>query len=201
MPVGLQILIAIVVFATVIGAIAQFLSKLNLAAPNQIARRPGVAKPAAGRTSANEIDKFLAEIDRLRKKQPEPPPQPRPATLQERIDHRRVARSVSAPEPPPPPPAEPPRRQPAPQAFTHQQAMRLDELPMAKALAPMPSAPPPPAAPAQPATRVTRSRVARPSVMTPFANTLAGLLASPQAVPMAVVLQEVLGPPKCRRQG
>jgi hypothetical protein len=40
----------------------------------------------------------------------------------------------------------------------------------------------------------------RPQPKTPLARNLTGLLGSGQGVALAVVLQEVLGPPKCRKQ-
>src|SRR5687768_435875 len=76
----LFLVVAVVVISVVVGAIAQVLNKLNEAAaqpPRPNGPRP--ANPPAGK----DMDRFLAEIDRLRRKAAaeaagEPPP-PRPA--------------------------------------------------------------------------------------------------------------------------
>jgi hypothetical protein len=62
----LFLVVAVVVISVVVGAIAQFLNKLNEAAaapPRAAGARPG-NPPAAGK----DMDRFLAEIDRLRRK-------------------------------------------------------------------------------------------------------------------------------------
>ncbi len=56
------------------------------------------------------------------------------------------------------------------------------------------------AATPQPTTRVTRlPQRPRPAPKTPFAKHLTTLLATPHGLAAAIVLQEILGPPKCRR--
>jgi len=53
-----------------------------------------------------------------------------------------------------------------------------------------------------PATRVTHlARRARPRPKTNLARNLTDLLNSGQGVALAVILQEVLGPPRCQKHG
>src|SRR5438309_1691403 len=85
------LIVAVVVISAVVGAIAQFLNKLNeAAAPPPRAGGPRPAAPAAGK----DMDRFLAEIDRLRRK----------------------AAAEAAGEQPPPRSAAPPKAQPVARA-------------------------------------------------------------------------------------
>jgi hypothetical protein len=85
---------------------------------------------------------------------------------------------VARPLPPPPPPA----------------PSRFEDRPAAAPVV----VPPPPVAVARP---VVAKSSARTAPETPFGRQLAGLLSDPKSIPMAVVLTEILGPPKCRRPG
>ncbi|QDU24282.1 hypothetical protein [Urbifossiella limnaea] len=86
----LFLVVAVLVISVVVGVIAQFLNKLNEAAA-QPAARPNGPRPPAGGAPAKDMDRFLAEIDRLRRKaaaeaageQPPPKPAaaPRPAPV------------------------------------------------------------------------------------------------------------------------
>src|SRR6187549_1311023 len=68
------LILAIVIISAVVGAIAQFLNKLNEAnAPP--ARRPA---GAGNKPVDRDMDRFLAEIDRLRKKNAEAAQQQQP---------------------------------------------------------------------------------------------------------------------------
>src|SRR5438067_9954672 len=67
------LIIVIVIISAVVGAIAQFLNKLGeMNAPNRRADRAAAgprAEPAAApRQADRDMDRFLAEIDRLRRK-------------------------------------------------------------------------------------------------------------------------------------
>lgn len=208
------LIIVIVIISAVVGAIAQFLNKLNeLNAPG---RKPAVpARPNAGgggavRQSGSDMDRFLAEIDRLRKKNadstatqtankpsaPEPKPQPRQA---DRPRPRVVADAAE-------PPAQPRRREttdaagftapPAAPAspITSGSSSRPEDLPVATVVSPTSST-------GAPSTRVTRlPQRNRPTPKTDLAKNLTGLLNSGQGIAMAVILQEVLGPPKSQRR-
>jgi hypothetical protein len=70
---------------------------------------------------------------------------------------------------------------------------RAGDLPMATVVTP-------PSGTGAPATRVTRLMLRpRPTPKTPFAKNLTSLLGSGQGLALAIVLSEVLGPPKCRK--
>jgi hypothetical protein len=195
------ILIAVVVISTVVGAVAKLLN--NLAEMNAAANRPRPplpGRPAGGnggggggtvRQATSDMDRFLAEIDRLRKKTADAPPPPAnqapaaPVVQPERRPDRPRPRVVAElADPPkadhgfataPPPPARP------------------AELPVATVVAPA-------AGVGAPATRVTRFvERPRPVAKTPFAKSLTALLASGHGLATAVVLQEVLGPPKSKK--
>ena len=196
------ILIAVVVISTVVGAVAKLLN--NLAEMNAAANRPRPpvpGRPAGGgggnggggtvRQATSDMDRFLAEIDRLRKKTADAPPPP-------------------ANQAPAAPVVQPERRPDRPRPRV---VAELAELP--KADAGFATTPPPPARPAElpvatvvtpsagtgaPATRVTRFvERPRPAAKTPFAKSLTALLASGHGLATAVVLQEILGPPRSKK--
>ena len=67
----MQIFIAVVIISAIVGAVAQFLSKMNEQQANagkRAAARPSRAEGGAVRQSAGDVDRFLAEIDRLRRR-------------------------------------------------------------------------------------------------------------------------------------
>lgn len=210
----LLVFLMLVVISAVIGAVSQVL-KNAAQQPAPMARpRP---RPAAGqKPAATDIDKFLEEIDRLRKRKAE-------ADGSERSEPpvaAPVARPPARPQPQPTaravPTAEPRRKRkpdPQPKAETKPTArpVRVNDLPVAPAVS---KAPPPPAAEShRPVVTAPLQLAALPKVTsgpmvtaspnqpkkTAFSRQLTGLLATPQAVPMAVVLAEILGPPKCRQ--
>lgn len=162
---------------------------------------------AAVKAPASDMDRFLAEIDRLRRKAsmgPEPAP---------------AAPGASPPVTPVVQPIKPPAEKPrtrvvaelaetaaaaanaaagfstSPQAPTRSApvAAQIEELPVARVLRPNSST-------GAPATKVTRfANRPRPAAKTNFGKNLTQLLGSGQGVAMAVVLQEILGPPKAKR--
>ena len=141
------------------------------------------------------MDRFLAEIDRLRKKTAEAPPpppnqapaapvvqpekrpdKPRPRVVAEVAELPKQDLGFAAPQPPAPPASKP------------------GELPVASVVAP-------PSTTGAPATRITRfAGRARPVAKTPFAKNLTSLLATSQGLALAIVLQEVLGPPPSKKR-
>lgn len=199
------------------------------AAEDERAERPNRAAPAAPTTehtggtvkpANSEMDRFLAEIDRLRRKaavNPDPPAaqpgsaapvapvvQPiRPATADR---PRRVVAELAPPTPTAPvvapiaSPVSPPTGGGAsfgtsPQAPTRSApvAAQVEQLPVAQVLRTTSST-------GAPATKVTRfGPRARPTDKTNFGKNLAALLSSGQGAAMAVVLMEVLGPPKSKK--
>lgn len=156
-------------------------------------------RPAQGGEPArpsSEVERFLEEINRLRRRaadgqkpadetreeepraepspRPEPPPRPQPPSLPRRP--RRTPAVVVPPrravaQPPPPPPA--------------QAVPVLDVLEVI-------------AAPATPMAKAAQ-RIPAPAA-SPAVAQLRTLLASPQNLQTAVLLHEVLGPPRCRRR-
>ena len=215
-------IVIILVISAVVGAIAQFLNKVNDA--NAVNRRvvpPPAARPqlpantgnAANPTAAApgkqvaDMDRFLAEIDRLRRKnaQAAPPPEPakpaQPVKPPERSRQRVMAEVAEPPRGtsfPSAPPLSFPSAPPAPPSGL---ATRLDELPMA-VLAPSSATGAPTTRVTAPATRVTApARRAVPTPKTAFGKEFAALLGTGKGAAMAVVLTQVLGPPKARRRG
>jgi hypothetical protein len=207
----LLLIVIIIIISAVVGAIAQFLNRLgemNNNAPNRRADA-GVrrAEPAAGgRQADRDMDRFLAEIDRLRRKNAEATAAPaapaaRPATR----PPERPRQRVEMPEPARPaealgftaPPAAPPSPVVSAPPTTAYSTTPPEALPVATVVMPPPSGT---STGAPAATRVTRiAQRARPQPKTPLARNLTGLLGSGQGVALAVILQEVLGPPKCRK--
>ncbi|MCI0699588.1 MAG: hypothetical protein L0241_00685 [Planctomycetia bacterium] len=218
--------LTLVIISTVVGAIAKMLN--NLQEQNAQRRveqerqaraeradergnrgdRPPRAAPVnagGGRQPNSDMDRFLAEIDRLRRKQAGAPDQPQPAAAQP------VAPVVQPVKPAPDKPrprvvaelAEPQQTQPpgapsfgtSPQAPTRTAPVggQIEELPVATVLKATSST-------GAPATRVTRiAGRARPAAKSLFGKNLTTLLGTGHGVAMAVVLQEILGPPKCKQ--
>jgi hypothetical protein len=196
------VVIVIVVMVAVVAKIANSLNELN-AMKNKPGRPTGGAgsdgEGGSVRQTKSDMDRFLAEIDRLRKKnadttQPQsskkPPPvapvvqpakQPQKTEKAERPRARVVAEH-----------GEPVRQdtgfaQLQPAATTGPKA---GDLPVATVVSQ-------PGGTGAPATKVTRLfGRPRPVAKTPFAKTLTGLLNSGQGLALAIVLQEILGPPK-----
>jgi hypothetical protein len=187
------------------------------AAQDERAERPR-ATPAAAtsdahsggtvRPATSEMDRFLAEIDRLRRKaaaNPDPPPaqpgssapvapvvQPIKPPASERPRPRVVAELA---EQPTAPLASGASFGTSPQApsRTAPVAGQIEELPVASVLRTT-------SATGAPATKVTLfTKRPRPAARTNFGKNLTALLASGQGVAMAVVLQEILGPSKAKQ--
>ena len=191
------IFLLIVVVSMVIGAVSQVLKVAQKAAPPPRARpRPAAARPASG-----EIDRFLEEIDRLRKKKAEgaadrptsQPPVARPVKVAKVLPPTEARRPKRRPDVPPvaKPAAPPPRLADLPMAtpVVEPAAFVRSEVTAQPRLAALPKVTSGPAVSAS----LGQQRQNR------FKRDLTALLASPQATPMAVVLTEILGPPKCRK--
>jgi hypothetical protein len=210
------LIIAIFVITTVVGVIAKVLNKMNEAAVPP-PRRPAREMTDGTRQSNKDMDRFLAEIDRLRRKNAESteptaaapapakpaqrPLKPVPVSRGNRSERQKTKGKAVAEL------AEPQRRRvdssamaapPAPVApgtLSPDAHTKLSELPVATVVGATSST----GAPA--ATRVTRLPTrARPTPKTNLAMNLTGLLNSGQGVAMAVILQEILGPPKGHKQ-
>ncbi len=206
MPPFLLVIIAIIIISTIVGAVAKLLNNLNEAnanaanAANAARARQGAPAGAGGggnsgpvlRQSTTDMDRFLAEIDRLRKKSAEAPPPPQnqapaapvvqPAKQQDRPRPRVVAeladnRDTGFPQAAPAPTTGP----------------KPGDLPMASVVN-LPSGT------GAPATRVTRfANRPRAVAKTPFAKNLTTLLGSGHGLALAIVLQEILGPASSKK--
>lgn len=194
------IIITIVIISTVVGAVARLLNSMNEL--NNAPRNRAPARPEGGggvvRQSSSDMDRFLAEIDRLRKKHADASTTPRgeeipvapvvqPARQSDRPRTRVVAEI-----------AEPASCQPdtgfGPPALSAQTTgPKAGDLPLATVVSPLTGT-------GVPTTRVTKlSGRARPSAKTPFAKNLTSILNSGQGLALAVVLQEILGPPRSKQ--
>ncbi|WP_439625798.1 hypothetical protein [Gemmata sp.] len=206
------IILAIVIISTVVGAVSKLINGLNEMnnAPRGRGANPRAANPpmnrgGAGPRQANsDMDRFLAEIDRLRKKSGDAPQQQQqnqnpsavvpvvqPVKVPERSRSRVTAELAEAP----------PQRAdggftqyfPAAAPAALARPAELAMLQTATVVAPESST-------GAPATRVTRLATRpRPVAKTPLAKNLTALLNSGQGLALAIVLQEVLGPPKSKK--
>jgi hypothetical protein len=198
MPNGLIIFIVIVVLSAIIGAVSQVLKNQQQAEQARAARARAAVRNEnnreSGRTSS-DIDRFLDEIDKLRRKSvagsAEGPavraPVARRPNRPPEVPTVGRARSLRPPE-------EVTRSfpgvadRPLPTARTAP-PVRVEDLPVAPVIGW--------AAKTRPAAATAPPRPSVPT--TEFSRQLANLLATPSSIPMAIVLQEVLGPPKARR--
>lgn len=189
-------IVILIIIALVVGAVAKALNNMTEA---NVARNRPVARPVGGdgnvRQTKSDMDRFLAEIDRLRKKSTDAPsPTPnKPAAVAPVVQptkqpERPRARVIAEL-------AEPPRpdlgfTQPVPAPTT---GPKPGDLPVATVVS-LPSGT------GAPATKVTRILGRpRPVAKTPFAKNLTGLLNSGNGLAMAIVLQEILGPPRSKK--
>jgi len=213
MPPFFWVVLVIVIISTVVGAVAKMLNNMNEMNAQRNARPPARAEGGGGggtvRQSSSDMDRFLAEIDRLRKKNADaPPPQPgqpapvapvvQPTKQPDRPRPRVVAELAESASRPdhgfatPPTATQPPPLPPLPPLPT---GPRAGDLPVAAVVTP------PSGTGAPVATRVTRiASRPRPVPKTDFARNLTGLLNAGQGLAMAIVLQEILGPPKCQKR-
>lgn len=202
----LLLIVSIIVISAVVGAIAQFLNKLNEAN----APPPRAERREASRQTQKDMDRFLAEIDRLRRKNSEnaeptaapakPQAKPKPvlaksANRGDKSKSKAVAEVVS----------EPPRRRVdsspmlapplpvAPGMLSPGSRLSPDALPVASVVMGGSST----GAPA--ATRVTKlAAIPGSKPRTRLSGELGALLSSGDGMVMALILREVLGPPKCK---
>ena len=192
--------------------------------PNRAAAPAAAASEAhsggAVRPATSEMDRFLAEIDRLRRKaavSPDPSPaqpgsaapvapvvqpikpanadRPRPRMVAELADPMSTVPTGAPVVTPAQPGGGGASFGTSPQAPTRNApvAGQVEQLPVATVLRTTSST-------GAPATKVTLfTKRPRPAARTDFGKNLTALLASGQGVAMAVVLQEILGPPKAKK--
>lgn len=215
MPNGLIIFISIVVLSAVIGAVTQWLKAQQQAEQERLAQTRAGSR--ADR-SENTIDKYVEEIERLRKRpQDGTPLKARPVVRKaepvvvEPVKKQRVAGEASFATMAAPvvravptsivqvsPPAPVPVFSSIPTSIPPVgPSRRIEELPLAPLIFKSPAAS---VTPAQPTSLHGGIKVtSTPQNNTEFAASLMKILASPQALPLAVVLQEILGSPRCRK--
>jgi hypothetical protein len=200
----------IIIIVVVVGVVAKVINNLN--EMNTMKNRPPMRRNGGSsrddgegggsvRQTKSDMDRFLAEIDRLRKKNadsPSPSAQPKksapiapvvqPAKQPQKTERPR-ARVVAEL-------AEPPRQDTgfSPQAPAATTGPKAGDLPMATVVTP------PGGTGAPTTTKVTRfANRPRPVAKTPFARHLTGLLNSGQGLAIAIVMQEILGPPRIKK--
>jgi hypothetical protein len=158
-------------------------------------RNPDRREPL--RTASSDIDRFLKAIDAQRNKSAPKPrtAQPKPAVVPT-VPTARRPRAAETPAP-----AFPEAKKKNAPAAKVPTATVVDDLPVAKVVGGT-SAAPVVTAPAQ-LVKPQRASVAPPSLTTDtpseFGALLTRLLSKPNAAALAVALQEVLGPPKCKQ--
>src|SRR5262245_11681707 len=206
---GLFVLVWII--SAVVKASQDSGGRRNGQAPARPQQQGGNAAPRVERTSNSDIDRFMAEIDRLRRRgegapagrpaepprpaprPPEPPrptpraePRPRPSERRERERERdRDRERRTRPTPPP----TPPRTEPIP-------VLR----PVApEAPTPPPAAPPPPPKPARPATPAAAAKLTSARPPSPVLEALQAVSKSKQGPAAALILAEIFGDPPGRR--
>jgi hypothetical protein len=196
---NLLIPLGIIVLMSVLGYLTQMLKRAaekrqmerdRDRAHERARREPVRAEPL--RTGSSDIDRFLRAVDAQRQKGG-PAPRPAPAKKADfptatPVRRPRLADTAAFPE----------AKKKAPPA---KRSTPLDDLPVAAVVGGL-AAPPVVTAPAQ-LVKPERASVAPAGTdavpVTPFGRQFAGLLNGPNALALAVALQEVLGPPKCKR--
>ena len=193
---GLLITLGIVVVMSVLGYLTQALKRASdrrlqeQEREKQRQRRAAAAEAVANPTTQNELDRYIRAVEAQRAR---PVPTARPAvrgipvavpTVQPARKPRAVDTGTAFPEAKPRGPGTAP--------------VVPDDLPMATVITPRGSVPvAAPVLKADKAGTLTASRSTR--SVTPFGRQLSALLSSKNATALAVVLHEVLGPPKCRQ--
>lgn len=204
----LIVLGVVVLISIAISVVTNWLKAQQQAEQARAAERRAAARNNnagnAGRPPASDIDRFLEEIDKLRKKSPdraEAPAKPTPVARPPAVARPVPARPVSPPvvEPTPrkrvetvayvPSQVSPsPKKQAAPKP-----PKTIEDLPVAPVLGPAPEIS---AAIARPISSIPTGTGPQKS---DFAQKLSSLLNSGDAMPMAIVIQEIFGPPKAKR--
>lgn len=169
--------------------------------PGQRPPQPDGQRPAE--RPASDVDQLLEEIDRMRRRsapqrreearpQPTPPPQAYRAEEPRRVEQPRPVVAPTVAERPRPErprtrtaqrPAEKPRTMVAKQVVPRPGAEILDVIPVAS---PVPA-------------KTVAASVRRPETSSAVLQ-LRSMLRTPSSVQAAIMLHEVLGPPRCRRR-
>lgn len=184
------IVFVVIIVIAVVSAIANAVKNQQDKEPPPRRRPPRRESGEGVRTGSSDMDRFLQEIEKLRKRNAGDGDEPRKSARGTRPKAVPTVAPVKRPKRSDAPPAVPPSR-------------RVERLPAATVLPSPPAFEPEPSpitrsAP-QPTDAPAVSRTPRPEPKTAFGKDLLALLANKQSLPVAVVLQEILGPPKCRQ--
>lgn len=195
----LIVFLLIVVVSAIIGAVSQMLKAVQQM-PQANQARPARRVPGGGANpggASSDIDRFLEEIDRLRRKKasedpglPPPPPEP-PVARPVQAERPRQARPAQAAVAP----ARPAQRRKM--QYEDPEAELASHLPSdMRGLTELPTAPP---GPAGGISKEIRKGTIGTQKLSPFATELQEILQSDNALAKAVIFSEILGPPKCKR--
>ncbi|MCX7700235.1 MAG: hypothetical protein N2039_05115 [Gemmataceae bacterium] len=164
-------------------------------------------QPRPGRSPLSDIERFLREVEQLRKKAAEEQAKAEPPI--DEVEVVRPPRSARRPPPPRPVIVELPPRPKAPEPDVvdvipaRPPTTTQFDLPAAvssgpASIAAMPPSMAPSAMPAPPRPRPASAPATVDSSRPNLGQRLVQMLRSPETVPLAIVLTEVLGPPRCR---
>ena len=209
MNIGLVVL-GLFVLVWIISAVVKATQDTGSKRPPASRPRPPADAPRIEKTSNSDIDRFMAEIDRLRRKgegapagpasekprpvqrpvverTPRAEPRSKPAEPRRERDRERRARQTSRPVPPAPPPLP-----------------MTDALPVLRPVRPTVPTPPStsasaPIKPARTATTIATTTVSRSTSASPVLETLRAVLRSNQGPAAAVILAEIFGEPRGRK--
>ena len=191
------IVVVVIIVIAVVSAIAQTIK--NQQEKDQTPRRRNNARANAPgvKTGAGDMDRFLQEIEKLRKRAADGGEEPKKPTAKPSKNPRTiptVAPSNKAKRKELPPPVAPSRRieQLPTAAIVPPPVPPQQQFPVDKGQSIASSAP-------QLNDRPTVSKAYVPAATTAFGKGLFGMLGNPQSLPMSIVLQEILGPPKSKQ--
>lgn len=193
------IVVVVIIVIAVVSAIAQTIK--NQQEKEQTPRRRNNnnnsrANASGVKTGASDMDRFLQEIEKLRKRAADGGEDPKKPAAKP----AKTARGV--------PTVTPSKKSKRNDAPTVPPSRRIEQLPTATVLPP--PVPPQQSFPADQGASIASSAPQlndRPTVSkaqvaaktTAFGQGLFGMLGNKQSLPMAIALQEILGPPKCKQ--
>lgn len=185
--------VVIIIVIAVVSAIAQTIKNQQEKEQAPRRRNNNRANASGVKTGASDMDRFLQEIEKLRKRAADGGEEPKkPASRP-----AKTTRGV---------PTVAPAKKSKRDVPTIPVSRRIEDLPSATVVPPPPptSFPvevptPPPPVPALSLDRPMVSKTSRPAMATPFGKNLFTMLGNKQSIPTIIVLQEIFGPPKSRR--
>lgn len=180
---GVIILLVIVVLSAVIGGVSQLLKNQQQNQQAKAARTRADARAGNRAAGSQDVDRFLEEIDKLRTRKSDDGARPAKAAP---VAAKRSTAAAPVRAKAKPIPATPVARA-LPPSFALPPGRGVEHLPVAPVLATT-------------STVVTRPAMKRSAPKSEFARQMAALLTSPHSIPASIILQEVLGPPKCNQR-